>query len=92
MINFETHFNPQVSLVFAWLRHVLQECPRVTEDFPELQHHLVKTLLTRHTPNLMNSLHTGSKPAHAKSALMLLITVASPVSYTHLTLPTTASV
>ena len=74
---FKNHFNQQVTLVFTWLRHVLQECPRVTEAFQELQNYLVKMLLTRYAQVLMNSLHAGSKPAHTKSGLMLLVTIAS---------------
>ncbi|KAK7108871.1 nucleolar pre-ribosomal-associated protein 1-like [Littorina saxatilis] len=67
----------EISLLFTWLRHVLQECPRVMESFADLQHHLVKTLLTKHTHLVINSLRKGSKPAHVKSTLLLLVTIAS---------------
>ncbi|XP_076444589.1 nucleolar pre-ribosomal-associated protein 1-like [Babylonia areolata] len=67
----------EISLVFAWIKMVLQKCQSVTKEFSELQQHLVKTLLTRHGHLMLNSLRRGNKTSFVKSTLMLLITIAS---------------
>ena len=66
----------QVNLVFRWVRELLEMSPSVTKTFSELQHHLVKTILTKHAHLIINSVRRSNKTSYVKSTLMLLLTIA----------------